>query len=93
MDIGEKFFNYPVFLRINFSGFSETLSYYEYLAKIVQNRSLANLVCGSLDVGFFDLFIMASALPFFRNAGRYFEFQDAVCLLLEKYFGRYEFVR
>ena len=63
-----------------------------YLAKIVQNKSLANLACGSLDVDFFDLFIMASALPFFRNAGQYFEFQDAVCLLLEKYFGRYEFV-
>ena len=55
----------------------------------MQNKSLTNLACGFLDADFFDLFIMASALPFFRNEGQYFEVRDVVCVLLEKYFGRY----
>ncbi len=91
MDKSETFYHFPVFLRIVFLLLPQH-SQITYLAKIVQNKSLAKLLSGSLDADFFDLFIMALALPFFHNAGQYFEFQDVVCLLLEKYFGRYEFV-
>ena len=62
----------------------------------MQNRSIANLACGPIEkvtsAKRLAFIIMVSALPFFRNEGQYFEGRDVVCLLLEKYFGRYEFV-
>ena len=59
------------------------------LPKSCKNKSLANLVYGSLEVEFNALFIMVLASPFFRNEDQYFEVRDVVCQLLGKYFGKF----
>ena len=49
LDKRKTFYQYLLFLRINFFGFYRNTLLYAYVAKIVQNRSIAYLPCWSLE--------------------------------------------